>query len=125
MDGDRVPSAVSTPDQTRAAVALAGVVQHEGETKLVDGGPAGPGAEWRKVAGKAAIAVYAIPHSLGFIPAFAELKASHNPTGATNLCASPSDYDKWTATEVKVRVDVVGIGGVGGAIMWFRIGGQR
>jgi len=121
---ERVPSTVSTPDQVRAATALQGVVQQEGETKLVDGGPAGPGCEWRKVAGKG-VSVYSIPHSLGVIPAFADLRAVHNPGTPSNLHASPSEYDKWTATEVKVRVDVVGIGGVNGAIMWFRIGGQR
>jgi hypothetical protein len=121
----RVPSAISTPDQTRAAVDLAAQVQHEGETKMVDGGQAGPGAEWHKVSGKSGIAVYTIPHSLGIIPAFAELKACHTPGTPSNLTASPSSYDQWTTTEVKVRVDAVGIGGVAGAIMWFRVGGQR
>ena len=120
----RVPSAVSTPDQVRAAVDIAAVPQ-VGQTKMVDGGPAGPGCIWRKAAGKAAQAVYALPHSLGVIPAFALLWSCENKTGGTNLVSSAWDRSKWTATEVKVRVDAVGIGGVAGAEMWFIIGGQQ
>lgn len=123
-DVTRVPSAVSTPEQVRAAVAIDGAGPH-GFGKLVDGGPAGPDSQWRKVVGTAS-ATYNIPHSLGFIPALALLRASHNTGGTPSLNAVPFEYDKWTATEVRVRVDVVGgVGGLAGTAMWFQIGGQR
>ena len=127
----RTPSVLTTADGTRAAVAAQG---GDGSTapggltfgKLTDGGRVGKMlGEYRKVAGKAGVAVYKVPHGLGFVPAWCQLVASDNPGApGTNLCASPSSYDKWTATELQMRVDAV-MGGVAGATLWFMIGGER
>lgn len=126
----RTPSVLTTPDGTRAAVAAQGgdgAMAPGGLTfgKLVDGGPVGKmKGEYRKVAGTAT-AFYKIPHGLGFVPAWCQLISCDNPgTPNTNLCASPTAYDKWTATEIQMRVDPV-MGGVAGAVMWFMIGGER
>lgn len=93
--------------------------------KLVDGGKVGKfAAEYRKVAGTAA-GTYLIPHGLGFVPAWAMLVAYDNTsTPNTLLVAGPNEYDKWTATEVRVRAFAV-VGSVAGAAMWFMIGGER
>lgn len=127
----RVASVVSTPDQVRAGAASQGgdgTMAPGGLTfgKLVDGGRAGKMlAMYRKVAGTAS-ATYNLAHDLGVIPAWAILVASDNPTAAgQNLCASAYQFDKWTATEVRVRVDVVAVGSLPGATMWFLIGGER
>lgn len=93
--------------------------------RMVDGGFAGKfAAQYRKVAGTAAT-TYNIPHSLGFVPAWCLLVAYDNTnTPNTFLVAGPNQYDKWTASEIRVRVNAI-IGGIAGSQMWFLIGGER
>ena len=120
---DRQPSVLSTPDQVRAAVALQASVPQV--PKMTDGGPTGtPGEEFRKVAGTGS-AYYNIPHGLGVVPAYVILVRVDNATTPnTNLCATSSDTHKWSATEIRVRVDMVS-GSLNGSTLWFKVGGQQ
>jgi len=81
-------------------------------------------SEYRKVAGTGAT-VYNIPHGLGFIPAWCILLGCDEPFGtATVLTANWFEWEKWTASEVRMRVRAE-VGNVSGATMWFLIGGER
>lgn len=126
----RVASVLSSGEQVVAGLASQGgdgSIAPGGLTfgKLVDGGPVGKfKAEYRKVVGTTS-ATYKVPHGLGFVPAWAQLVACTNSGGDVNLCPTTRNYDKWTATEIEVRVDVVGVGGTAGTVMWWMIGGER
>lgn len=93
--------------------------------RMVDGGRAGRfAAEYRKVAGTAAT-TYNIPHSLGFVPAWAILLGCDEPFGtATVLTGNWFEWGKWTASEIRMRVRAE-VGNVQGSTMWFLIGGER
>lgn len=93
--------------------------------KMVDGGRVGRfAAEYRKVAGSTAT-VYNIPHGLGFVPAWCMLLGCEEPIGTpTILSANWHEWEKWTASEVRMRVRA-DLGNTTGTRMWFVIGGER
>jgi hypothetical protein len=132
MSEGRAPSIASgDPDQTRTAVATQGGdanIAPGGLTfgKLVDGGRAGKLlAEYRKV-GNNGSATYNIPHTLGVIPAWCVLLGCDNTsTPNTVLAANWSEYDKWSTTEVRMRIAPAILGNATGSAMWFLIGGER
>jgi hypothetical protein len=129
--GGTQPSVITDKDGLRAnAGAQSGdatIVEHGlSFGKMVHGGDVGKmKAQYAKVAGVAGVTTYRVPHTLGIVPGFCMLVASDNPsTPATVLSASPEAYDKWTATECRVRV-FANIGNIAGSAMWFMIGGER
>lgn len=123
-------AAVSDPDQARALTGAQGgdaTMAPQGLTfgRMVDGGKAGKfAAEYRKVACTAA-AFYNVPHNLGFVPAWFIVVAQSNANTPSNYnWASPFEYDKWTASEIRIRVGNL-LGGLAGTEMWLLIGGER
>lgn len=126
----RQPSVIASPDSLRAGAAA-----QSGDSNIVkdgltfgvmrDGARVGKfAAVYRRVAGTAAT-VYALQHDLGFVPAWAQLVAYENSSApVTLLVAGPIEYDRWTATEVRVKVSNI-VGAITGATMWFMIGGER
>lgn len=130
MSQGRSPSAVSDTNAVRATTSAQigdASIAPSALTfgKMVDGGKAGKmAAEYRKVVGTTAT-TYNIPHKLGFLPAWCILVCCIEPEGtSTVLSASAYQYDKWTSSEVRVRV-AASPGNQKGAIMWFLIGGER
>lgn len=128
----RQPSvAGGTDDPLRAAVASLGgdaTMAPDGLTfgRMVDGGRAGKfAAEYRKVAGRVGVLEYNVPHGLGFVPAWAILVATHNAsTPTTVIVANTNGWEKWTASEIRVKV-FAAAGNVAETTMWFLIGGER
>ena len=122
--------AVGDPDATRAITGAQGgdaTTAPQGITfgKLVDGGFAGKMAVQYRRVGATAATTYNIPHSLGFVPAWCILVATHNSgTPATLIVAGANEYDKWTASEIRMRVNLV-IGALAGTELWFMVGGER
>ena len=126
----RQPSVVAGLDPLRAAAASQGgnaTMQPRGLSfgRMANGGDVGQFAsQYRKVAGTAAT-TYNIPHNLGFIPAFCILIGCQEPFGTpTVLTANWFEWEKWTASEIRMRVRAE-VGNVQGSTMWFLIGGER
>lgn len=126
----RLTSAVADFDALRQAGAAQGgdaTMAPQGLSfgKMVDGGFAGKlAAQYRKVALTAAV-TYNVPHDLGFIPAWFMLVAQTNSNSPANYCwAAPYEYEKWTASEIRIRVGFI-LGGLAGTEMWLLIGGER
>ena len=128
----RQPSvAGGVADPLRAAAASQGgdaTMAPDGLTfgRMVDGARAGKiAAEYRKVAGKTGVVEYNVPHGLGFVPAWAILVATHNASSpATLLTAGTVNWEKWTASEIRVKV-FAHVGSITDCAMWFLIGGER
>jgi hypothetical protein len=93
---------------------------------MVDGGRAGKMlAVYRKAAGTAASLVYNLQHDLGVVPAWCILLGVDNAsTPGTVLAGNWHEWDKWTASEVRMSI-ATSAGNRAGATMWFLIGGER
>jgi hypothetical protein len=94
--------------------------------RLVDGGRAGKMlAMYRKVAHNGN-ATYNLAHDLGVVPAWCFLLGCDNTnTPNTVLAANWHEWDKWTASEIRMRVAPAILGNAQGSAMWFLIGGER
>ncbi len=124
----RQPSVIASPDSLRA-----GQASQMGDSNMapggltfgrrVDGGAVGPfKAIYRKVSTKGGASVYNLAHNLGFVPAFALYIGCDTAGNAYH--ADNFEHDRWTATEVRVKL-FVDLGGLNGTEVWFIIGGER
>ena len=124
-------AAVSDPDATRTITGTQGgdaTTAPQGLTfgKMVDGGFAGKfSAQYRKVALNATATVYNVSHGLGYVPAgFLLVSQTNSFTPANAVWASSFEYDKWTASEIRIKVGLI-VGSVAGTELWLLILGER
>jgi len=83
-------------------------------------------AQYATFTTRSGIAVYDVPHDLGFQPGFVlavHMENTQSPTSHYSVLAY--ERDKWTKSGVRVHVALVGAGSMDGGSITLLIGGER